>query len=346
MHLWLKEDLEYVNQGLIDTLDKLRDKKIFLTGGTGFFGKSLLETLLWINYKNNLNIEIFCLSRDPASFIKQSPHFKEFNALRLIQGDIQHEIDMMDIGRIDLTIHAATDVVKKNNSEVILSSCTNGTKNALEISNKRGCEDFLLVSSGAVYGKQAESSVGLSESDALMGLDLMLPSSGYALGKQAAEWLVLQNLGLSPMRIKTARCFAFVGPYLPLDKQFAIGNFIQCALQNKNIEIRGDGTPLRTYLYATDLCIWLLKILLKGKSGGTWNVGGCEIVSIQSLAQIVREELNNSIAINVLSHPNGMIEKYIPNVDLVMTDFGLSQGVDLRNAIKKTAKWSLQHGNI
>jgi nucleoside-diphosphate-sugar epimerase len=344
MFLLPTNDLEFIERSLGESSGKLRNKKVFLTGATGFIGKSLLETLLWLNKNKNLSLEIFSISRNPQAFFNSYPHFLEYPEFKLCAGDICDDFSGLDFGLIDLTIHAATDVVQKINPINLMKTCIDGTSNVIKFSKERGCQKFLLLSSGAVYGKQPFSIERLSESY-IGGIDLITAQSAYSLGKQVSEW-VLQQFKDEKMEIKVARCFAFVGPYLPLNQHFAIGNFIKSALLGRDIEIFGDGTPLRTYLYSSDLCHHLLKILLDASSGSVWNVGGSEVISIRELAEVVREELNPGIKINVHKTPGALSEKYIPDLTKITTELMVKPDVNLRLAIKKTADWSLSYADL
>ena len=312
MYLMPVEDLNFIEQSLRDSSEKLRNKRIFLTGATGFIGKSMLEALLWLNKNKNLNLEIISISRDPVIFFKKYPHFLRHHEFRLCAGDICDNISGFDLGLLDLTIHAATDVVGQVNPVALMKACVDGTTNVIKAAKEKGCQKFLLLSSGAVYGRQPLNIDRLSESY-IGGVDLTGSQSAYSLGKQVSEWLT-QQFNDEEMEVKVARCFAFLGPYLPLDKHFAIGNFIKSALLGRDIDIFGDGTPLRTYLYSSDLCHQLLKILLEADAGSVWNVGGAEPISIKQLAELVCEELNSGIKINVHKAPIGPIEKYVPDL--------------------------------
>lgn len=338
------DDLEFIDKNLGTDIERFRGSSILITGSTGFIGKGLLETFLWLDEIYALGLKITSISRDPGSFFLKYPHFKKSTKFRLLKGNIKEKISDLDIGSIDYVIHAATDVIRKSVALDVFNSCIEGTRNVIDLAKLRGCKSFLLVSSGAVYGQQPADISSLSESY-IGGIDLSSPKSAYALGKQASEWILHQNAS-ETMEVKVIRGFAFTGPYLPLDQHFAIGNFIGAALQNRSINILGDGTSLRTYLYSAELCLWMLKVLLKGKSQEVWNIGGEQEVSIAELAFLVKDVLNSRSNISIIGKPTGRIEKYIPSINKIALDLGLFPSVDIKNAIVKTANWNLRYGDI
>jgi dTDP-glucose 4,6-dehydratase len=344
MSLFDIDDLQYIGENLRSDLAALKGASILLTGSTGFIGKGLLETFFWLNEVHSLGLKVISISRNPEKFFFSHPHFKKNKEFILLNGDIRKDIFCLDCSQVDFVIHAATDVVGRSAPLDIFNTCVNGTNNIIKIAKKRNCKSFLLMSSGAVYGPQPDYISSLSETF-FGGTDLSSPKSAYALGKQVAEWLVHQSAS-EIMEVKIARGFAFTGPYLPLDQHFAIGNFIGAALQNRPIDILGDGTTLRTYLHSRDLCLWLIKVLLRGKSQEIWNIGGAEVISISELAFLIRDVLNSTSKISIQGKTTGKIDRYIPCIDKIAKDLGLAPSVDLKNAITKTADWNLRYGNI
>jgi dTDP-glucose 4,6-dehydratase len=184
------------------------------------------------------------------------------------------------------------------------------------------------------------------------GPDPTDPRSVYAEGKRLAELqcaLYARNRGLE---CALARCFAFVGPYLPLDVHFAIGNFIGDCLQQRPIEISGDGTAYRSYLYAADLAIWLWTILVRGESCRPYNVGSEQAWSIAGLAAEVAAALEPSTAIRVrgLPRPGAACDRYIPDTGRARLELGLRELISLPDAIRRTAEWhapaAVPHGML
>jgi len=254
-------------------MNELKGKRIFLTGGTGFFGKWLLS------FFQALETDVVVLSRNPRSFLVQFPVFCESSSISFVQGDIRDFA--FPQGHFDYVIHAATDTCPKRQQEnpvEIKSVIEDGTRRVLEFSEYSGVKRLLYVSSGAVYGEQPLEVSLISETSPCN------PATAYGKGKLQSERMCLA----SGIETVIARCFTFVGPWLPLDGDFAVGNFIGNCLKNEPIEIKGDGTPMRSYMYGSDLVDWLLALLVKGRSGESYNVGSYDSVSIEALACIVR----------------------------------------------------------
>jgi nucleoside-diphosphate-sugar epimerase len=333
-----RSDLDHVHAVVGDGWELLRSAHIFLTGGTGFVGKWLVATLLDANRLRSLECRLTVLTRDPTRFHRDFPHLAGAPELELISGDVR---DFAFVAKkFTHVVHAAAEVVAAASPLAVLDACTVGTGRVMEQAVRSGASDVLLVSSGAVYGAQPPDVDALDES--FSGApDPMRTASAYGLGKRSAELLgsiYAEQYGLA---VKTARCFAFVGPYLALDKHFAIGNFLRDALAQRPIIIQGDGTPLRTYLHAGDMAAWLWMILLKGRSQAAYNVGGREPVSILELARRVARILATDSTVRTLQEPTpgSPIQRYVPNVDRVRSELALPAPWSLDQAIAATADW-------
>lgn len=315
--------------------------RVFLTGGTGFVGKWLISTLIEANRRLELRCELVVLSRDPDAFASTSPELASARGLSLVKGDIR-SFDL-PTGPFSHVIHAATDVVAKNTALDAFDTCVDGTRRALALAKRSGTTDFLLVSSGAVYGRQPPTMHGIRE-EHTGAPDPLAIGSAYGEGKRVSEWLCVAVAADSDLRVKVARCFAFVGPYLALDKQFAIGNFMRDAMAGKKVVIQGDGTPYRSYLHAADMAAWLWSILLRGEPNAAYNVGGEEAVSIAELARRVSRVLGSSAPVETTrtAPPEQLAERYVPDVTKARTELGLAPPIPLDEAIARTAHWHQQ----
>lgn len=324
--------------------ESVRGKQIFLSGGTGFFGAWLLESLAHCNRRLNLNLTATVLSRAPEAFAQRMPHLASNPAIRLLQGDVCDFI--FPSGPFDFILHAAASTSGDAAARPLelLTTIVKGTERMLELAHERGAKRFLFASSGAVYGKQPGDMSHISEGY-LGGPDWLDPNSAYAEGKRVSEQMCSLYARQTGLQIAIARCFTFVGPHLPLDWHFAIGNFIGDALAGRNIVLRGDGTPMRSYLYGADLAIWLWTLLfgrsqLQGNPQ-VFNVGSADAISIRDLACEVVQELNPALKIEIAQKPVAGTPplRYVPDVGRAEAGLGLRQIVSLRQAIRKTADW-------
>jgi nucleoside-diphosphate-sugar epimerase len=339
-HNKLAMDLDYILSHTQPIWNELRDQSLFITGGTGFFGTWLLETLVWANEKLNLNMSFVVLTRDKNAFAKKAPHLINNKCIQFHLGDVRN-FDF-PTAKFSYVIHAATEASAKLNQEnpkEMLDTILEGTRHVLKFAATIKPKKFLFVSSGAVYGKQPAEIECVDET--YSGRPLLTAGSAYAFGKYIAEEECITHAKQHDYEMKIARCFAFVGPYLPLDIHFAIGNFIRDGLAKKTIHINGDGTPYRSYLYAADLIIWLLHILCRGDAGVAYNVGSDESISIAELAKLVAKCFEDSpeVVIAKAAEPGKLAERYVPSVQKVRKELGLTEKISLVNAIEKTIEW-------
>ena len=327
---------------------RLAGQSLFITGGTGFFGRWLLEALRIANTRHALGLRVTVLTRDPAAFGRKAPAILADPAFRFLLGDVRDFA--FPTGDFSHVIHAATtsahetfageDPLRK------LDTLVGGTRRVLDFAAERGIENLLFTSSGVVYQPlpppPGGSHTPIPESS-LLAPPTHDPASALGQAKRAAEFLCACYAERYGWHLGIARCFSFVGPYLPLDIHYAIGNFIAQALHAERIVVNSDGTALRSYLYAADLVVWLLTLLLDGESGRPCNVGSDAAISIGDLAHRVRDLIAPEKPIDILGKATNAVgnpirNAYIPDITLARNKLGLGVWTDLSTAIRSTAR--------
>ena len=334
-------DLKYILENNATLWEELRGRRIFLTGGTGFFGCWLLESFLAANRAFHLQAQAVVLTRSPRRFRERAPHLANDAAIELLEGDVRDF--SFPAGEFPFVIHAATESVPTNPydpPEALLATLVEGTRRCLEFAESHGTAKFLLTSSGAVYGRQPAGMRHIAE-DYRGAPDLSHSNSVYGEGKRMAEMLCALSASRTQMECKIARCFAFVGPHLPLDAHFAIGNFIRDAMRGGPIVIHGDGTPMRSYMYAADLAIWLWTMLFRAESLRAFNVGSEQDLSIREVAEAVSAAIAPGIEIRIEQTPclGAPVRRYVPSVQAAKKSLHLTDGISLVDAIRRTAAW-------
>ncbi len=314
----------------------VRNRRFFLTGGTGFVGRWLAESAVYANDRMDLGLTLTILTRDPGAFRSRAPHLADHPAVSLHRGDVRDFV--FPSGEFQHVLHAAFDSSRRPPDREVWDTIVHGTERLLEFAHGCRTKSVLLVSSGAVTGPQPPGITHVPED--FPGAPPPTPEFVYGEAKRAAELVSLiagRELGLS---IKIARGFTFVGPLLPLDAHFAIGNFIADALAKRPIRVRGDGTPGRSYLYAADLAIWLLTILFRGRPGVPYNVGSEHEVTIAELARFVARAIDPRLPVEIAGMPlGGPPVRYVPSTRRAREELGLEPSVDLLESIRRTADW-------
>ena len=320
---------------------RLHGARLFVTGGTGFIGRWLLESLAAAERRHVLDVQTTILTRDPDAFARKAPHLAGHPAFRVVGGDVLTLA--AEDGGFSHVIHAATDAsaaLVANDPYAMFDTVVTGTRRVLNHAVANRAARVLFLSSGAVYGAQPWEVTHVAE-DWTGAPDCRDPRNTYAEAKRAAELLCAIAGKQHGLDVVTARIFALLGPMLSLDTHFAAGNFIRDAMAGRTITVQGAGTAVRSYLYAADLTAWLWRMLLLAPAGATYNVGSEGAVSIADLARRTAAVLG-SAGHEVLGRPDPGWNpgRYVPSTAAIRRELGVRETVPLDEAIRRTAKWN------
>jgi dTDP-glucose 4,6-dehydratase len=320
--------------------EALRGARIFMTGASGFIGRWMLESLFRADQVLELGIKVTVLVRNVHDFKQKTGQIAQSDSLNYHIGDVRNFV--FPSAEFTHVIHLAVSsdaVVQASDPRALFSVIVDGAKRTLECATISSASKFLLVSSGAVYGPHSSGLAAIPESY-LGTADCTLAKSVYATAKRAAEQIGVLSAS-STLDVMIARPFAFIGPGVPLDAHFAVGNFIRDGLGGTAIQINGDGSPLRSYLYAADMAWWLWKILVTGTSCRPYNVGGEQVVSIGKLAEMVAHcfDPQPNVLIKFPATLNKHPENYVPDISRAQQELYLYNRIQLSEAIHRTIGW-------
>lgn len=306
-------------------LSALRGKTVLLTGATGFMGKWLLASLALWNDAYALGVHCVALSRDPSAFLARWPAFRRAD-VSFLAGDVRQLASLSLPGKVDMIVHAAADALPDSGAEEMRDVIVGGTEATLCTAEHCHASRYLYVSSGAVYGPM--SCPAREE-------DVCRPEGVYGCAKREAEERCLARAADSSLFSATvARCFAFAGPWLPLDR-FAVGNFIRDRLAGRTIEILGDGEDVRSYMYPTDMVLWLWNILLFGQLDGIYNVGSGRGITLKEAAALAAGQERGIVVRRLPQYAGGSRRVYVPSVAKAERELDLVDAVDYEEAVRR-----------
>lgn len=287
--------------------------KLLILGGTGFFGKSILDLFIRGGFDVYGIKEVIVAARKIDSFWLEYPELKS-EKVYLTQVDLTKTTQLP---HAEFVIHAATSTDAR---DYIADSV--GQRSNIERTTENFCSlatrflngsKIVYCSSGAVYGKQPMDVPAMKEELPFQDVTgLVKHKQDYALGKRKAE-IQIQNLGKLGLNVSIARCFAFYGKYLPKDQHFAYGNFIACAEKGEPIMVMADHKVVRTYMNADDLAHSLIRVAFDSRPEcPIYNIGGAEPIEIRELA----EKIGKKYGVPVLKNPiqNQDADLYVPDV--------------------------------
>lgn len=310
---------------------------LLIIGGSGFFGKSILD----LYQRGGLafwNIDhVIIMSRNAEQLKFVAPMLMS-DEVELLSADIT---TTTFLPQADYVIHAAASSDARNYLSRPLEERKNiqaGILNYCKLAKIYHKDSHILyVSSGAVYGTQPESLNCISEDyNFIDPADIPEGKRDYACAKRDAEEAICQ-LGNEGLSVSIARCFAFVGAWLPLDQHFAVGNFIADGLAGRHIKVTAQHKVYRSYMYMDDLVESLMMIVAKASiQCPTYNVGSDVPVLMGDLAQVVAHEFGQEISVPPIRDKK--VDRYVPAILKIQEELGFKLKFDLASSIASTVR--------
>lgn len=332
-------------------LDALREGGLLVTGGTGFMGTWLAETVAVLNDRHGFGIRLQLLSDRAAKLAARAPHLTRRKDIEIIRQDVQNIVEIRD--DVNWIIHAAADPDSRTHATDplgTLRTIVRGTDTVLQAASRLGdLQKILHVSSGLVYGSQPKELPTIPEGF-VGSLDCSIPGQAYAEGKRAAETVCAAYRTQMRLPIVTVRPFAFLGPYQLLDRPWAANSFIRDSLRGGPIRIQGDGQSVRSYMHPADMALWLLTMLARGNSGATYNLGSPHGITLLELAQkiVALSAQPVEIVTRTLGLNTPPANRLVPDVSFAQQSLGLEIKTDLDATIRLAMHWfrSLQNREL
>jgi nucleoside-diphosphate-sugar epimerase len=305
---------------------------LLVIGGTGFFGKSILD-FFQRNLLEKWEVDnLIIMARNPDELQKNHSQLIT-SKVKLLKGDIA---TINELPFADYVIHTAASTDARNYHLAPLKERFNiirGTLNYCELAKKfHQKSKIVYVSSGAVYGPQPHDLEKIPENFIFLDADQLHENKrDYAYAKRDSEKAII-DLGLSGLNVSIARCFAFVGHWLPLNQHFAIGNFINDGLHNRKIKVNTTHKVYRSYMYADDLVEWLMTIAEKSNAScPIYNVGSDQEILINDLALKIGNLFNQEVDYEPFT--SDYIDRYIPDISKAKKELNLNLEYDLIRTI-------------
>ncbi|MDO4485181.1 MAG: NAD-dependent epimerase/dehydratase family protein [Bacillota bacterium] len=279
MHRILEEDIDNIIKAEL-TWEKFQGTNVLITGASGMIGSYIMNTLIALKKKKQMDINIYVLVRNPA---KLDEEVKDY--VKVIQQSVVDPINT-DI-EFDFVIHTASPaspLIMKNDPVGTVAANTIGTYNTLNVAQKGSGKGYLYISSREIYGQPYENQEIFTE-NTYGFVDPLNVRSCYPEGKKAAETMCVCFKEQYGINTKIARLAHTFGPGMPVDDGRVQADFLRNVINNEDIVLKSEGVAVRTYTYVGDAVLALFYILLDSEEM-VYNISSEEsTVSIKQLAE-------------------------------------------------------------
>ena len=318
-------------------------KNILITGGAGFIGSSLADKLLSLGY-NVIVMDNFNDYYNPEIKHKNIESALQKPNYKLYTGDIEKTDDVEKVfaeNKIDSIVHlAARAGVRPSIESPLAYAMTNiiGTINILEMMKKYGVKRMSMASSSSVYGNCKADK--FSED-----LKVTEPISPYAATKSADEQICYTYHHLYDLEIYMLRFFTVFGPRQRPD--LAINKFTKLIMDDKPIDMYGDGSTMRDYTYIDDIIDGIISSLNYDQTKyEIFNLGGGSPVTLKEMISTIEEVLDKKAKINQLPMQPGDVDKTVSDISKAQRLLNYHPNTSFKDGVRKFIEWKKDLNNV
>jgi dTDP-glucose 4,6-dehydratase len=323
------------------TFQEFDGSTITILGGTGFVGQWLIQALHEYGSNFGFSSEITIVTRDARNARRL---FMESLGLKLKIIEFDFTSGSMDLEKSDFFINGATPSQIKTglqNVDSVYTTSVNASYSIIRSAKKYGnIPKVVNLSSGIVYGpqefmvkNQIEKSISATSNS----------RSGYLSAKIDSELIFSDAAAVGLVNSISPRLYAFAGPGIVLDEHFAVGNFLRDGLEGKQIAISGNSSTIRSYMYPTDLTIWILSGLLQPKNLNV-NIGSEIPISMLKLANLIAD-MTSRKGVKILGDDQN-VSNYVPSTLCFRETYGVSEQIDLSSGLERWIEWLIKSERV
>ncbi|MBV9389686.1 MAG: NAD-dependent epimerase/dehydratase family protein [Chroococcidiopsidaceae cyanobacterium CP_BM_ER_R8_30] len=351
------EDLEYICNNLKEEFACLAGKRLLITGGAGFLGYYLVQSVLYWNKitdeANSIKLTIY------DNYIRGVPNWlirlKDNNNLTLVKHDITNPLPQ-DIEDFYYIIHAASiaspTYYRKYPIET-MDANVNGLRSLLEYcrvqkEKNKPVKGFLFYSTSEIYGDPFPENIPTPETYR-GNVSCTGPRACYDESKRYGETLCVNFAQHYSLPIKVARPFNNYGPGLKITDKRVIPDFARDIFAGRDIVLLSDGSPTRTFCYIADAIVGYYKVLVKGRDGEAYNIGVEKPeISIADLAEKVVKiahhllDYKGKVILKISADKDYLVDnpnRRCPVIDKARTDLDYNPSISLDEGLKRALTW-------
>lgn len=332
----IEDDLKRIAKSEFLDFSLLKNQTILITGATGFIGKLLVMSLLYINKIYDLNLKILAYARDENKAKEIFKDFLDDKNLEIFIQDILQEINLKE--NVDFIIHAASPTDSKffilypvKTIEYIV----NGTDNILKFALNNKIKSFVYLSSMEIYGVIDQKIT--TEADCGF-LEILQSRSSYPQAKRLAETLCFAYKSQFNLPVKIARLSQIFGAGVEYDDKRVLSEFVRNIIEKKDIVLLTKGQSIITNCYISDAIAGILLVLLKGENGEAYNIANSKnIFSIKEIAEfLVKKYPTSKLIFDIKDTPKYRPDSVLKLDTKKLENLGFKAKVDFKEMIERT----------